>query len=435
MTTNTSSSRMKRWFPTTAHPLIVSAPMDFVTNPRLATEVTKAGGLGFIQGGRDFAPESPVLASLEDQLRSARDLLLSSPPQKGLDKGGNDDDSGSVQEEEDSSSGNLLPVGVGFVTYSPSVRHFAQTTTPILEKYRPAAVWLFAPSPSLSSSSPSPSSTDPPAQNPHPHQEIISSIRRRHRQTAGQERQQQQQQQQPGERRRPPLPPPWKPKIVVQVGTVAAAREAASHGADIIVAQGVDAGGHQWGAGAGIVSLVPEIRKMLRDEFLPGKQQEGERGGGGVAVWAAGGIVEGSGVAAALALGAEGVVLGTRYMVATESDAQDYKRRAILETSDGGTSTVKSQLHDHVQGNHSWPDLYDGRAVIHPSYRDHEAGLPLEENKRRFREMKEKGDVSRMVTWSGTGVGLVREELPAAEITRRVRDEAVKVIAELKAGI
>jgi nitronate monooxygenase len=41
-----AASRMKTWFPTTAHPLVISAPMDFVTNAKLATEVTKAGGLG-----------------------------------------------------------------------------------------------------------------------------------------------------------------------------------------------------------------------------------------------------------------------------------------------------------------------------------------------------------------------------------------------------
>lgn len=41
-----AGTRMQRWFPATSYPLIVSAPMDFVTNPRFATEVTKAGGLG-----------------------------------------------------------------------------------------------------------------------------------------------------------------------------------------------------------------------------------------------------------------------------------------------------------------------------------------------------------------------------------------------------
>ena len=117
--------------------------------------------------------------------------------------------------------------------------------------------------------------------------------------------------------------PDWTPKIAVQVGSVAAAREAARYGADVIVAQGADAGGHQFARAAGVVSLVPEIVDMLREEEFDGGgvewgegQEEGEGEGKKrrkeIAVWAAGGIADGRGVAAALALGAEGVVLGTR---------------------------------------------------------------------------------------------------------------------------
>ncbi|KAI0156705.1 FMN-dependent 2-nitropropane dioxygenase [Hypoxylon sp. FL1284] len=362
-----AGSRMKSWFPTTSYPLIVSAPMDFVTNPRLAAEVTKAGGLGFIQGGRDFAPGSPVLARLDEQLRQARAHL-------GL-------------PETDAP----LPVGVAFVAYAASTKHFGATAAPILRRHRPAAVWLFAPSPGA----------------PDTIRDVVASLRR------------------------PPAANDdndgrsWNPKIVVQVGSVAAARSAVRDGADVVVAQGTDAGGHQWAAGAGVVSLVPEVVDVLREEF-PGRE---------VAVWGAGGIADGRGVAAVLALGAEGAVLGTRYMVAAESDAQDFKKKAILETSDGGANTVKSQLHDHIQGNRSWPDMYDGRAVVTPSHHDHAAGVPLDENTRRFNAAKEGGDLSRMVTWSGTGVGLIKEELPAAEITRRVRDGALKAMEGLRSSL
>lgn len=237
-----AGSRMKSWFPTTAYPLVVSAPMDFVTNPRLAAEVTKAGGFGFIQGGRDFSPDSPVLKKLEEQLTQAREHLGSS-----LDKAA-------------TAPGSPLPIGVAFVNYAESIKHFSNTVVPILQRHRPAAVWLFAPSP------------DAPETMPN----VIKALRSKRSE--------------------------WNPRIVVQVGSVAAARDAATHGADIIVAQGIDAGGHQWASGAGIVSLVPEIADMLRDEF-PDRE---------IPVWAAGGIVDGRGVAAALALGAEGAVLGTR---------------------------------------------------------------------------------------------------------------------------
>ncbi|ETS75707.1 hypothetical protein PFICI_12651 [Pestalotiopsis fici W106-1] len=371
----TAVASMKKWFPTTSSPLIVSAPMAFVTNVQLATEVTKAGGLGFITGGRDFSPESPALKKLDEDLTTARQSL-SLQAKSILHHQEAGAAAGSAGEKDD----GVLPIGVGFVTYDASLGAFAQTTTPILRTHRPAAVWLFAPSPRAATTT----------------AEVIASLA-----AAGRE---------------------WGLKIVVQVGTVAAAREAARDGAHVIVAQGVDAGGHQWASGAGVISLVPEVVDMLRSEF-PDRE---------IAVWAAGGIADGRGVVASLALGAEAAVVGTRFMVAHESSAQDYKRKAILSTSDGGTNTVKSQIHDHVQGNKEWPDLYDGRAIVHHSYHDHQAGVTLEENERRYQAAKESGDHARLVTWSGTGVGLVKQALPAGEMVRTLRNEASQVLQHLK---
>ncbi|OTA99340.1 hypothetical protein M426DRAFT_325196 [Hypoxylon sp. CI-4A] len=361
-----AGSRTKSWFPTTSNPLIVNAPMLGVASPKLASEVTKASGLGFIQGGLDFTPGCEALKTLESQLTQARELL-------GLEA-----------TAEDSKSD--LPIGVGFLLFGPSVLYFGETVTPILRRHHPAAIWLFAPSPSIPDTIPT----------------IISAVK-----SAIQ------------------AEPTWNPKVVVQVGSVAAARESVQHGADIIVAQGIDAGGHQWASGAGFVTLLPEIADMVRDEF-PDRQ---------VALWAAGGIVDGRGVAAAVALGAEGAVLGTRFIVASESGAADYTKTAVLAASDGGASTVKSTFHDYIRSDRSWPELYDGRAIINPSVRDHQAGLSLDENIKLFKAAQESGDTSRMVTWSGTGVGLVKEAIPAAEITRKARDDANKIIANLKTSL
>ncbi|KAI1419158.1 FMN-dependent 2-nitropropane dioxygenase [Xylaria sp. FL1777] len=363
----TQRSRMQRWFPGTAHPLIVSAPMAGITNPRLASEVVRANGLGFIQGGRTFKPGSPTLVHLEEQLTLARSLL---PVEESTEKGG----------------GRLpLPVGVGFVLFSDcAATHFGATTAPVLARHRPVAVWFFAPDPD----------------RPETLRRVIEALRTAAAAAAD-----------------------WDPRVVVQVGTIAAARQAAGLGADVIVAQGSEAGGHQFVRAAGLVSLVPEVRDMVRNEF-PDRE---------IAVWAAGGIADGRGVVATLALGAEAAVLGTRYMVAPESDAEDYKRKALLSASDGATSTVKSYVHDHVQGNYTWPALYDARALVHQSYQDDQAGMAITENETRYRAAKEKGDVSMMITWSGSSVGLIRSAPPAAEITRKVRDEAVEVINSLKA--
>lgn len=207
---------------------------------------TNSAGIGFIAGGRDFSPGSASLKKLDEELTTARQLL----------QGYQDHRQSQRKEEEDP-----LPIGVGFVTYDASLSAFAKTTAPILRNHRPAAVWLFAPSPLAQTST----------------ADIIGALRA----SAGRE---------------------WGLKVVVQVGTVAAAREAAADGADVVVAQGVDAGGHQWASGAGVVSLVPEVADMLRAEF-PDRQ---------IAVWAAGGIADGRGVVASLALGAEAAVAGTK---------------------------------------------------------------------------------------------------------------------------
>jgi nitronate monooxygenase len=188
---------------------------------------------GFIQGGRAFKPESSDLPKLEVQLTETKSLLQDhSPAAQGGDSNNSD------------SSHGLLPVGVGFVLFSEcAASHFGQTTVPILARHRPAAVWLFAPDPS----------------RPETLGRVVDDLRSQ-RSSSG-----------------------WDPRIVVQVGTVAAAREAASVGADVIVAQGVDAGGHGFVNAGSFVSLVPEIRDMLRAEFPDSE----------ISVWAAGGIADG----------------------------------------------------------------------------------------------------------------------------------------------
>lgn len=232
--------------------------------------------------------------------------------------------------------------------------------------------------------------------------------------------------------------------VFAQVGTVNAARKAVRDGADVVVAQGADAGGHQYAGAAGTMGLVPEVRTMLDEEF-PGKD---------VVLAAAGGVVDGRGVAAALALGAEAVVMGTRFILSEESSAAEFRKQVIQQAVDGGVATAKlsvlfslpsyllhadrskrSTFHDDIQGTTIWPSPYDGRAIISQSYLDHASGLTLAENLKKFKEAKDAGDNSRMVIWAGTGVGLVRQNLPAGEIVQEVREQAVRRIRELQSLI
>lgn len=150
--------------------------------------------------------------------------------------------------EADQPSDGPLRVGASFITSHSSLSYFEETALPLIVKYRPAAIWLFAPDGDL-----------------RPHSKIIPSLK-----ALG-----------------------YPPVVFVQVGNVAAAREAVQDGADVLVTQGVDAGGHQFRQGSGIVSLVPEVRDMLDREF-PDRP---------ISIVAAGGIADGRGVAGALALG------------------------------------------------------------------------------------------------------------------------------------
>ncbi|CAM1507792.1 Fc.00g046400.m01.CDS01 [Cosmosporella sp. VM-42] len=322
-------------------------------NAVLATEVSKAGGLGIIPAGFEFSPGSPQIVALEKELITARNLLgLEGKPQ------------------------STLPVGVGFITCHPSIAHFTATVIPLLRKHKPVAVWLFAPALDL-------------PERPHP--QIIQQLH-----VAG-------------------------INAIVQVGNVASAKDAIEDGADVVVAQGIDAGGHQFAHNASIVSLVPEIRCMLDTEY-PGRD---------IGLLAAGGISNGRGVAAAIALGAEGVVQGTRFIVAQESTAMQHHQDSVLEATDGGNTTIKSTIHDDIQGTPIWPTLYDGRALVGKSYRDNMSGVSIEENAVKYREALQAGDNSRRITWCGTGIGLVNERLPAGEIVEKVRNEAIAILQHL----
>ncbi|KAK5661661.1 hypothetical protein OQA88_9761 [Cercophora sp. LCS_1] len=270
-----------------------------------------------------------------------------------------------------------LPVGVGLILTHPSLFHFFDTLLPVLVEHNPVAVWLFAPDPEGEAGL------------------IRRMVDALHKQGM---------------------------LVFFQVGTVEKARQAVLDGADVVVAQGVDAGGHQFARGAGVVSLVPEVVEMVGREFA----------GTDVVVAAAGGIADGRGVAGVLGLGAEAAVLGTRFIVADEASTPEFRKKLILEAQDGGQATAKSSFHDEIQSSKLWGQFYDGRALVDISYREHLEGLSMEENLDKFRQAKLAGEVSRQVTWAGTGVGLVKNAGPAREIVQQVREEAKESIRRLQ---
>jgi enoyl-[acyl-carrier protein] reductase II len=109
--------------------------------------------------------------------------------------------------------------------------------------------------------------------------------------------------------------------VMVQTGTVALARKAIAHGADIIVAQGSEAGGHLNRGTIGLMSLLPAILDCAQ----------------GRPVLAAGGITTRQDVRAAMSLGASGVLVGTAFLASEESNAHPLYKQKILEASTDDT--------------------------------------------------------------------------------------------------
>ncbi|KAG9783898.1 inosine monophosphate dehydrogenase, partial [Aureobasidium melanogenum] len=212
-------------------------------------------------------------------------------------------------------------------------------------------------------------------------------------------------------------------KIWVQIGTVAEAIEVAkTTKPDVLVVQGADAGGHGLAHRASLMTLLPETADALAAEGI-----------NHIPLIAAGGIADGRGVAAALALGAQGVALGTRFLAAEEAVISKGYQNEVLRVTDGGANTVNTTIYDTVRGIHGWPKTYNGRGVVNRTYLDAVHGMPEQENVDRYKEAMKLGDAGwgpegRMTTYAGTGIGLVREVLPAADIVRRVQVEAIDVL-------
>lgn len=131
-------------------------------------------------------------------------------------------------------------------------------------------------------------------------------------------------------------------KLIVQVQTLNQAREALDAGVDVIVAQGTEAGGH--GGSRATFPFVPAVVDIAKD----------------VPVVAAGGIADGRGFAAALALGASGVLCGTGFFASDESLASGNAKQATLGGS--GDDTERSSVFDLARGL-DWPSGWNLRTL------------------------------------------------------------------------
>ncbi|KAJ6072568.1 hypothetical protein N7467_010653 [Penicillium canescens] len=273
-----------------------------------------------------------------------------------------------------------LPLGVGFITFQPS--GFTENAIPVLRKHRVAAIWLSFP------------------QTNADHLLMIQAIRQAQQEFD------------------------WDTKVFVQVGTIKAAEEAIKQGVDVLVVQGTDAGGHQWAQGASLVSLLPEVR----DKLLNTQNRS-------IAVLAAGGIVDGRGCVAALGLGADGIVMGTRFVATSECPAPSAMKEAIVSSSDGGVSTIKSTRHDVFQSTDVFPRQYDGRAVIGVNYEESEEGVSDDEIIRRYDEARKAGDDQRRTVWAGASIGSINAVASVDNVIKCTQQETRAILERVRAVV
>jgi nitronate monooxygenase len=197
--------------------------------------------------------------------------------------------------------------------------------------------------------------------------------------------------------------------LICQIQTVALARQAVAAGADIVVAQGTEAGGHA--ASRGAIALVPEVV----DEV-----------GSSVPVVAAGGIADGRGLAAALMLGASGVLMGTRFYATPEAAGTPAAKERIQAAS--GDDTVRGIVFD-ISRDNVWPAPFTGRCLRN-AYADRWTGREGELLQHLVAEPSEYADARREGNFdiaaviAGESSGLVRDIRPAAEIIATIVREA-----------
>jgi len=196
---------------------------------------------------------------------------------------------------------------------------------------------------------------------------------------------------------------------------------------DAIVVQGTaDSGGHGLANGASLMTLLPEVVDFICKLRKTGVLVHSPV----IPVLAAGGIIDSRGVAAALVLGAHGAVLGTRLIASEESEAHENFKKLVVDTGDGGQTTVRTRLFDDVRETAGdWPAVYGGRAFVNMTFGEWKSGQETLERVKELYNKAEEGDYQRLTAFVGTGVGLVRDVKPAKDIVEEVREGAKALLA------
>jgi nitronate monooxygenase len=218
-------------------------------------------------------------------------------------------------------------------------------------------------------------------------------------------------------------PRPFAPRVreagvplLCQVQSRGDAELALEAGADVIVAQGAEAGGHS--VRRATLTLVPEIADLLAARSAQ------------TLLCAAGGIADGRGLAAALVLGADGVLVGSRLWATVEADVPEAMQAAALAAD--GDGTIRTRVMDIARGL-AWPERFTARVLRNrftDDWHGREAELRRagEEVARAWADGWTAGDPERSNTFVGEAVGLIRAIEPAGAVVERMAAEAAALL-------
>ena len=206
--------------------------------------------------------------------------------------------------------------------------------------------------------------------------------------------------------------------LIIQVTDLDEARQAVDLGADVIVAQGTEAGGHGAKRGWSTLPFVPAVVDLAAP----------------IPVLAAGGIADGRGVAAVLTLGSAGALVGTRFLATAESLASAAAKKAIIEG--GGEDTERNNVLDIARGSR-WPRQYTARTLGHPfldAWRGREDELDASiEAKNAYRDEVARGELPPQPVWASQAIDLITDLPPAADLVETLAAQAEDALARAAA--
>jgi nitronate monooxygenase len=201
-------------------------------------------------------------------------------------------------------------------------------------------------------------------------------------------------------------------RVIAMVTNADEARAVEASGVDAVVAQGAEAGGHRshfqkpersMSKDTGTITLVPEVVKAVK-----------------IPVIAAGGITDGAGVVAAIALGAEGVMIGSRFITTQESIAPQLYKKAVIDAASDGTTVTDalSGRYARVLKNKYTAHYAETGAPTLPLFWQTSAAQDI------FDKARQDGNAEYYPLWAGQSVGSIRDYPAAGELVRRIISEA-----------